>query len=180
MKVLPTAIPDVILLEPALFSDARGMFFESYNQRNLANAGIHATFVQDNHSSSLQGVLRGLHYQIQQPQGKLVRVVAGEVLDVSVDLRRSSPFFGRWVSYLLSAENHRIAWIPPGFAHGFVVRSAHAEFVYKTTDYYAPAFERTLLWNDPSLNIDWQIEQNPILSTKDAAGVRFHDAETFA
>lgn len=180
MTVIPTAIPEVILVEPRLFRDARGTFFESYNQRSLASVGINATFVQDNHSSSLQGVLRGMHYQVHQPQGKLVRVVAGEVLDVAVDLRRSSPFFGRWVSYLLSAENHRIAWIPPGFAHGFLVRSAQAEFVYKTTDYYAPEFERILLWNDPVLNIDWQLDYSPLLSAKDAAGALLKDAETFA
>jgi dTDP-4-dehydrorhamnose 3,5-epimerase len=163
-----------------VFADARGHFFESYNRRALAEHGITADFVQDNHSSSTRGVLRGLHYQIQQPQGKLVRVVAGEVLDVAVDLRRSSPNFGRWASFVLSAENHRMAWIPAGFAHGFVVRSASAEFLYKTTDYYAPAYERTIVWNDPALAIDWQLYGEPILSAKDAVGATLSNAETFA
>lgn len=180
MNVIPTALPEVILLEPKVFADARGHFFESYNRRTLAEHGITADFVQDNHSSSTRGVLRGLHYQIQQPQGKLVRVVAGEVLDVAVDLRRSSPHFGRWASFVLSAENHRMAFIPAGFAHGFVVRSASAEFLYKTTDYYAPAFERTLLWNDPDLAINWELDSEPVLSAKDAIGATLQTAETFA
>lgn len=180
MNVIPTALPEVILLEPKVFADARGHFFESYNRRTLAEHGITADFVQDNHSSSTRGVLRGLHYQIQQPQGKLVRVVAGEVLDVAVDLRRSSPHFGRWASFVLSAENHRMAFIPAGFAHGFVVRSASAEFLYKTTDYYAPAFERTLLWNDPELAINWELDSEPMLSAKDAIGATLQTAETFA
>ena len=180
MNVIPTTLPDVIVLEPKVFTDARGHFFESYNRRTLAEHGITADFVQDNHSSSTRGVLRGLHYQIQQPQGKLVRVVAGEVLDVAVDLRRSSPHFGRWASFVLSAENHRMAFIPAGFAHGFVVRSASAQFLYKTTDYYAPAFERTLLWNDPNLAIDWELDGEPILSAKDAIGATLQTAETFA
>ena len=180
MNIITTALPDVILLEPKVFADARGHFFESYNRRTLAEHGITADFVQDNHSSSTRGVLRGLHYQIQQPQGKLVRVVAGEVLDVAVDLRRSSPHFGRWASFVLSAENHRMAWIPAGFAHGFVVRSASAEFLYKTTDYYAPAYERTIVWNDPALAIDWQLDGEPILSAKDAVGATLSNAETFA
>jgi len=180
MNVITTALPDVIVLEPKVFADARGHFFESYNRRALAEHGITADFVQDNHSSSTRGVLRGLHYQIQQPQGKLVRVVAGEVLDVAVDLRRSSPHFGRWASFVLSAENHRMAWIPAGFAHGFVVRSASAEFLYKTTDYYAPAYERTIVWNDPALAIDWQLDGDPILSAKDAVGATLSNAETFA
>ncbi len=180
MNVIPTALPEVILLEPKVFADARGHFFESYNRRTLAEHGITADFVQDNHSSSTRGVLRGLHYQIQQPQGKLVRVVAGEVLDVAVDLRRSSPHFGRWASFVLSAENHRMAFIPAGFAHGFVVRSASAEFLYKTTDYYAPAFERTLLWNDPELAINWELDSEPVLSAKDAIGATLQTAETFA
>ncbi len=180
MNVIPTALPEVILLEPKVFADARGHFFESYNRRTLAEHGITADFVQDNHSSSTRGVLRGLHYQIQQPQGKLVRVVAGEVLDVAVDLRRSSPHFGRWASFVLSAENHRMAFIPAGFAHGFVVRSASAEFLYKTTDYYAPAFERTLLWNDTDLAINWDLDSEPVLSAKDAIGATLKTAETFA
>ena len=180
MNVIPTALPEVILLEPKVFADARGHFFESYNRRTLVEHGITADFVQDNHSSSTRGVLRGLHYQIQQPQGKLVRVVAGEVLDVAVDLRRSSPHFGRWASFVLSAENHRMAFIPAGFAHGFVVRSASAEFLYKTTDYYAPAFERTLLWNDPELAINWELDSEPVLSAKDAIGATLQTAETFA
>jgi len=180
MNIITTALPDVIVLEPKVFADARGHFFESCNRRTLAEHGITADFVQDNHSSSTRGVLRGLHYQIQQPQGKLVRVVAGEVLDVAVDLRRSSPHFGRWASVVLSAENHRMAWIPAGFAHGFVVRSASAEFLYKTTDYYAPAYERTIVWNDPALAIDWQLDGEPILSAKDAIGATLSNAETFA
>jgi dTDP-4-dehydrorhamnose 3,5-epimerase len=180
MNIITTALPDVIVLEPKVFADARGHFFESYNRRALAEHGITADFVQDNHSSSTRGVLRGLHYQIQQPQGKLVRVVAGEVLDVAVDLRRSSPHFGRWASFVLSAENHRMAWIPAGFAHGFVVRSASAEFLYKTTDYYAPAYERTIVWNDPALAIDWQLDGEPILLAKDAIGATLSNAETFA
>ena len=180
MNVIPTALPEVILLEPKVFADARGHFFESYNRRTLAEHGITADFVQENHSSSTRGVLRGLHYQIQQPQGKLVRVVAGEVLDVAVDLRRSSPHFGRWASFVLSAENHRMAFIPAGFAHGFVVRSAIAEFLYKTTDYYAPAFERTHLWNDPDLAINWELDSEPVLSAKDAIGATLQTAETFA
>lgn len=180
MNVIPSVLPDVLILEPRVFGDARGQFFESFNQRALAEVGINASFVQDNHSSSVRGVLRGLHYQIQQPQGKLVRVVSGEVLDVAVDLRRSSPSFGRWTTFVLSADNRRMVWIPPGFAHGFVVRSDRAEFLYKTTDYYAPAFERTILWNDPDLAIDWELDGEPILSAKDAVGAPLQNAETFA
>ena len=179
MKVLETALPGVLLLEPPAFSDARGQFFESYNRRTLAELGLAADFVQDNHSISTRAVLRGLHYQIQQPQGKLVRVVVGEVLDVAVDLRRSSPHFGRWATFVLSAANRRMAWIPPGFAHGFLVRSATAEFLYKTTDYWAPAFERTVRWDDPQLAIDWQLSDAPILSAKDASGALLSEAETF-
>ena len=179
MKVLETALPGVLLLEPPAFSDARGQFFESYNRRTLAELGLAADFVQDNHSISTRAVLRGLHYQIQQPQGKLVRVVVGEVLDVAVDLRRSSPHFGRWTTFVLSAANRRMAWIPPGFAHGFLVRSATAEFLYKTTDYWAPAFERTVRWDDPQLAIDWQLSDAPILSAKDASGALLCEAETF-
>ncbi len=180
MKVLETALPGVLLLEPPAFSDARGQFFESYNRRTLADLGLAVDFVQDNHSISTRAVLRGLHYQIQQPQGKLVRVVVGEVLDVAVDLRRSSPHFGRWATFVLSAANRRMAWIPPGFAHGFLVRSATAEFLYKTTDYWAPAFERTVRWDDPQLAIDWQLSDAPILSAKDASGALLSEAETFA
>jgi dTDP-4-dehydrorhamnose 3,5-epimerase len=180
MNVIATAIPEVKLIEPKVFGDARGFFFESYNRRTLAPLGIDAEFVQDNHSKSARNVLRGLHYQIRQPQGKLVRVIAGEVLDVAVDIRRSSPTFGRVVTMLLSAENKRMAWIPVGFAHGFVVRSETAEFLYKTTDYWAPEHERSIAWNDPDLAIDWQLDGEPLLSAKDRDGVRFKDAEVFA
>ncbi len=182
MQVIATAIPDVLLLEPKVFGDARGFFFESYNRRAFQEAtGLDPDFVQDNHSRSAQGVLRGLHYQIQQPQGKLVRVVAGEVFDVAVDLRTKSPTFGRWVGEMLSAENKCMLWIPPGFAHGFVVLSEYAEFLYKTTDYYAPQHERCIAWNDPTLAIQWPAAiGQPQLSTKDAQGVAFAAAETFA
>ena len=171
MKAIPTAIPEVLVIEPAVFGDARGFFFESWNERAFnALVGRDVRFVQDNHSMSARNVLRGLHYQVRQPQGKLVRVVAGEVYDVAVDLRRSSPTFGRWVGERLSAENHRMMWVPAGFAHGFVVLSESAEFLYKTTDYYAPQHERTLLWNDPALGIDWPVAGTPVLKPKDAAG----------
>ncbi len=170
MKVTPTALPDILLIEPRVFGDARGFFLESYNQRALADAGLTAEFVQDNHSLSTRGVLRGLHYQIEHAQGKLVRVIAGEVFDVAVDVRRSSATFGRWVGVTLSAENKRMLWIPPGFAHGFLVLSASAEFLYKTTDYWYPEFERCLLWNDPALGIDWPLTGAPTLAAKDAAG----------
>ena len=180
MKIIKTKIPDVLILEPKVFGDDRGFFFESFNEQALlAQAGITTRFVQDNHSKSAKNVLRGLHYQIKQPQGKLVRVVVGEVFDVAVDLRRGSPNFGAWVGIHLSAENKRQFWVPPGFAHGFLVLSAAAEFLYKTTDYYAPEYERSLLWNDPELEIDWPLEGDPILSVKDQAGVRFKDAEVF-
>jgi dTDP-4-dehydrorhamnose 3,5-epimerase len=179
MNVIATAIPDVRLIEPKVFGDARGFFYESYTRRTLAALGIDGEFVQDNHSKSAKHVLRGLHYQIRQPQGKLVRVIAGEVLDVAVDIRRASPTFGRWVSFVLSAENKRMAWIPPGFAHGFVVRSESAEFLYKTTDYYAPEHERSIAWNDPDLAIDWQLDGEPVLSAKDRDGKRLRDAEVF-
>jgi dTDP-4-dehydrorhamnose 3,5-epimerase len=180
MKAIPTAIPDVVVLEPQLFGDARGFFFESWNRRAFAQAaGRDWEFVQDNHSASARGVLRGLHYQVRQPQGKLVRVVAGEVYDVAVDLRRASPTFGRWVGERLSAENHRMLWVPPGFAHGFLVLSDRAEFLYKATDYYAPQHERTLLWNDPALGIAWPLEGEPLLKPKDAAGALLAQAETF-
>lgn len=181
MKVTPTAIPEVLVLEPQVFGDDRGFFFESFNARRFEQlTGVAANFVQDNHSKSAQNVLRGLHYQIRQPQGKLVRVAAGAIYDVVVDLRRASPFFGRWVGVELSAENHRQLWVPPGFAHGFVVTSETAECLYKTTDYWEPEFERSLLWNDPALGIDWPLGGEPMLSGKDSMGLLLADAETFA
>ena len=180
MKAIPTEIPDVLILEPRIFGDERGFFFESYNATRFHElTGFNGEFVQDNHSRSAQGVLRGLHYQIRQPQGKLVRVVAGEVYDVAVDLRRSSPTFGQWIGVTLSAENKRQLWIPAGFAHGFYVISEMAEFLYKTTDYYAPEHERTLRWNDPQLGIDWPLTSEPTLSTKDQHGIPFSSAEYF-
>ena len=180
MNVIATLIPDVLIIEPKVFGDARGFFFESYNRRTFREAtGIDVDFVQDNHSRSARGVLRGLHYQIRQPQGKLVRVVAGEVFDVAVDLRRASPTFGKWVGATLSAENKRMMWVPAGFAHGFLVTSEHAEFLYKTTDYYAPEHERCIAWNDPALAIAWPLDGEPALSAKDRAGTPFRDAETF-
>ncbi len=181
MKATPQSIPDVLLIEPRVFGDARGFFFESFNQQQFnAAVGGDWTFVQDNHSRSSRGVLRGLHYQIQQAQGKLVRVVVGEVLDVAVDIRRSSPTFGRWVSARLSAENQCQLWVPPGFAHGFVVLSEVAEFLYKTTDYYAPAHERCIAWNDVDLAIDWQLSGlEPALSAKDQQGVALAQASCF-
>ena len=179
--VIPTAIPEVLILEPQVFGDARGFFFESFNQRDFAEkTGVDLPFVQDNHSKSAQGVLRGLHYQIQHAQGKLVRVVEGEVFDVAVDLRRSSPTFGRWVGERLSASNHRQLWVPPGFAHGFVVLSESAQFLYKTTDYWYPEHERSLLWNDPAIGIDWPIDVQPLLAAKDAAASLLRDAEVFS
>ena len=179
--VTPTAIADVLVLEPKVFGDARGFFFESFNARDFAQAtGLNAEFVQDNHSKSAKGVLRGLHYQIQHPQGKLVRVVRGEVFDVAVDLRKSSPTFGRWVGERLSADNKRQLWVPPGFAHGFVVLSDSAEFLYKTTDYWYPEHERSLLWNDPAIGIDWPLDGQPLLAAKDAAAALLRDAEVFA
>jgi dTDP-4-dehydrorhamnose 3,5-epimerase len=181
MSVIKTAIPDVMIIEPKVFGDSRGFFFESYNQRQFDElTGTAPVFVQDNHSRSARGVLRGLHYQLQQTQGKLVRVTSGEVFDVCVDLRRSSPTFGQSVSVILSAENHRQIWIPPGFAHGFLVTSENAEFLYKTTDYYAPEHERCLLWNDPALGIEWPLQQEPFLSVKDKAGIPLASAEVFA
>lgn len=173
-----TAIPDVILIEPKVFEDARGYFFENYQKKHFTEAGIPWEFVQDNQSRSQGGTLRGLHYQVKQPQGKLVRVIAGEIFDVSVDIRRNSPTFGRWVSEYLSAENKRMIWVPPGFAHGFYVTSLEAEVIYKATDYYAPQWERTIAWNDPAIAIDWPIEGTaPILSAKDAAGKSLAEAE---
>jgi dTDP-4-dehydrorhamnose 3,5-epimerase len=180
MKVMPTSIPDVLVLEPKVFGDSRGFFFESYNRRAFSEAtGLDPDFVQDNHSRSARGVLRGLHYQIRQPQGKLVRVVVGEVFDVAVDLRRNSPTFGHWVGEYLSAENKRMMWVPEGFAHGFVVISDHAEFLYKTTDYYAPEHERCIRWDDPSIGIEWPLAGPPQLSTKDMQGMALGDAEVF-
>lgn len=181
MKATPLAIPDVVLIEPKVFGDERGFFFESFNQAQFEEAiGKSVQFVQDNHSRSAKNVLRGLHYQIQQPQGKLVRVVQGEVFDVAVDLRRSSKTFGQWVGETLSADNKRQLWIPEGFAHGFVVLSETAEFLYKTTDSYAPAHERCMLWSDATLAIQWPVGIQPILSAKDAQGKPFNEAEMFA
>jgi len=178
--VTPTAIPDVLILQPKVFGDARGFFYESFNARDFAEAtGLDVSFVQDNHSKSAKGVLRGLHYQIQHAQGKLVRVVQGEVFDVAVDLRKRSATFGQWVGVHLSAENHRQLWVPPGFAHGFVVLSDSAEFLYKTTDYWYPEHERSLLWNDPALGIDWPMDGQPLLAAKDAAGKLLAQAEVF-
>ncbi len=179
MLISPTSLPEVLLLEPRVFGDDRGWFFESWNRQALAAQGFIADFVQDNHSRSARGVLRGLHYQIEHAQGKLVRVVAGEVFDVAVDLRRSSPTFGRSVALVLSAENRKMLWIPPGFAHGFLVTSEHAEFLYKTTDYWHPEHERTLLWSDPALAIAWPTRDAPLLAAKDAAGKRLTDADTY-
>jgi len=174
MNIIPTAIPDVLLLTPKVFGDSRGFFFESFNERAFEAAiGRPAAFVQDNHSRSGRGVLRGLHYQVEQPQGKLVRVVAGAVFDVAVDIRPASPTCGRWVGVELTADNKHQLWIPPGLAHGFLVLSETADFLYKTTDYYAPAHERCILWNDPVLDVHWPLEGQPILSAKDAAGLPF-------
>lgn len=180
MNFTPTKIPDVLLIEPKVFGDARGFFYESWNERTFRSLGLDVHFVQDNHSKSQKNVLRGLHYQIQHPQGKLVRVVSGAVYDVAVDLRRSSPTFGQWVGFVLSAENAQMAWIPPGFAHGFCVTSESAEFLYKTTDYWYPEHERTLLWNDPTLNINWPLHDTPLFAAKDAAGRLLADTETFS
>jgi dTDP-4-dehydrorhamnose 3,5-epimerase len=178
VNVVKTDIPDVLILEPKVFGDERGFFFESYNQKAFREAtGLDVEFVQDNHSKSKRGVLRGLHYQIRQPQGKIVRVVVGEVFDVAVDIRRNSPTFGKSVSFRLDAASKRMAWIPPGFAHGFLVMSDHAEFVYKTTDYYAPEHERALLWNDPALEIEWPLDGEPILASKDKRGMLLRHAE---
>lgn len=180
MLAIPTTIPEIIILEPKIFGDDRGYFFESFNAKAFSEAtGLKRDFVQDNHSKSSKHVLRGLHYQIRQPQGKLVRVVQGEVFDVAVDLRKSSKTFGQWVGVHLSAENKKQLWVPEGFAHGFVVLSETAEFLYKTTDYYAPECERSLLWNDPSLGIDWPFDGEPKLAPKDVAGKRLDEAETF-
>lgn len=179
MNVIATAIAGALIIEPKVFGDARGFFLESWNRRAFAQAGLDVDFVQDNHSRSRQGVLRGLHYQIRQPQGKLVRVVAGSVYDVAVDLRQSSPTFGQWAGVELSAENRRMFWVPPGCAHGFLVLSESADFLYKATDYYAPEHERAIRWNDPDLAIDWPLSGEPILAAKDAAAPFLRDAEIF-
>ncbi|MBD2083701.1 dTDP-4-dehydrorhamnose 3,5-epimerase [Trichocoleus sp. ST-U3] len=180
MNIITTAIPDVLVIEPQVFGDSRGFFFESYNQNSfIEKAGISANFVQDNHSRSVKNVLRGLHYQIQQPQGKSVRAVVGEIFDVAVDIRQNSPTFGQWVSCILNAENKKQFWVPAGFAHGFLVISEVAEVLYKTTDYYAPQHERCILWNDPDLAIDWPLDGTPILSVKDQAGKTIKTAEVF-
>ncbi|MFN7554568.1 dTDP-4-dehydrorhamnose 3,5-epimerase [Microcystis sp.] len=180
MKVIPTEIPDVLIIEPQVYGDDRGFFLESFNQKDFREkTGVNTTFVQDNHSMSLKNVLRGLHYQIPNPQGKLVRVVNGSVFDVAVDARQSSPTFGQWVGCVLSAENKRIFWVPEGFAHGFLVLSDRAEFLYKTTNYYYPQYEKTILWNDADLGIDWPLDTPPILSPKDQAGQPFKSVEVF-
>jgi dTDP-4-dehydrorhamnose 3,5-epimerase len=179
MKITTTRLPEVLLIAPKVFGDDRGFFFESWNEKAFRSLGITAAFVQDNHSRSARNVVRGLHYQIRQPQGKLVRVVSGEVFDVAVDVRRSSPNFGKWAGTRLSAANRSMLWIPPGFAHGFVVLSEQADFLYKTTDYYAPEHERTIVWNDPDIGVDWPLDGDPIVSAKDASGARLRSAEVF-
>ncbi|AUG05314.1 dTDP-4-dehydrorhamnose 3,5-epimerase [Pseudomonas sp. S09G 359] len=180
MNVTATELPGVLIIEPKVFGDERGFFYESFNARNFSQAtGLQQHFVQDNHSRSQKGVLRGLHYQVEHAQGKLVRVTAGEVLDVAVDIRRSSPHFGKWVSVRLSAENNRQLWVPAGFAHGFVVLSDYAEFLYKTTDYYTPSAERCIRWDDPDLDIDWQLTGTPTLSAKDQSGKSLKEADLF-
>ena len=179
MKVIETALPGVLILEPKVFSDSRGFFLESFNERTMAEAGIRERFVQDNHSFSARNVLRGLHYQLR-PQGKLVRVAVGEIFDVSVDLRRSSPTFGRWYGTNLSEANKQMLWVPPGCAHGFRVLSESAHVLYKVTDFYDPEAERTIAWNDPALKIEWQLTTPPTVSVKDSLGVSFHEAEAFA
>lgn len=182
MKFIPSSIPGIVYLQPQVFGDERGFFMETYQEKHFTEAGLPTHYVQDNHSGSRQGILRGLHYQIQQAQGKLVRVVAGEVYDVAVDLRRSSPTFGKWVGEYLSAENKMQVWVPEGFAHGFYVTSEWAEVLYKTTDFYAPQWERSLLWNDPQLGIDWPLVNGapPLLSAKDAQGKPLREAEVFS
>lgn len=179
VKVTQTELEGVLVLEPQIFRDSRGFFYESYNDRDYLNAGVTAQFVQDNHSGSARGVLRGLHYQVQSPQGKLIRVIAGEIFDVAVDLRKSSSSFGHWTAVVLSADNKRQLWVPEGFAHGFLVLSEFAEVLYKTTSYYAPTCERCILWNDPTLAIAWPQQTTPILSAKDQSGQSFHEAEVY-
>lgn len=182
MKFIATDISDVVLIEPQVFGDERGFFMETWHAEKFTEAGIDAAFVQDNHSRSVQGTLRGLHYQLKQPQGKLVRVISGEVFDVAVDFRKDSPTFGKWVGFMLSAENRKMLWVPPGFGHGFYVTSETAEFVYKCTDFYAPEHEKTVYWDDPDLAIQWPLLPNvsPLLSPKDESGVRFTDAELYS
>ena len=180
MKVIETALPDVLLFEPRVFEDERGHFFESYNKKTLKELGIDYEFVQDNHSRSKKGVLRGLHYQIQQPQGKLVRVIEGEVFDVAVDIRKNSPTFGKWAGFNLSAQNKRVAWIPPGFAHGFLTISDVAEFLYKTTDYWAPEYERCIRWDDVDIAIEWPFAARFIVSDKDRSGLELAAAMVYA
>lgn len=181
MNAIQLDIPEVFLIEPKVFGDERGFFYESFNQRQFEQAiGRSVNFVQGNHSRSVKHVLRGLHYQIKQPQGKLVRVVVGEVFDVAVDIRKASPTFGKWVGAILNAENKKQLWVPEGFAHGFVVLSDHAEFLYQTSDYWAPEHERCIIWNDPQLGIDWPIDVQPVVSEKDAKGVAFESAEVFS
>lgn len=180
MKITPSSLPEVLLIEPRVYGDERGFFFESYNEHGFAEAtGLDIRFVQDNHSRSARNVLRGLHYQIRQPQGKLIRVIAGAIFDVAVDLRRSSPTFGQWTGTVLSAENRHMLWIPAGFGHGFVVTSDSAEVLYKTTDYWAPAHERCIAWNDPEIGIHWPLQATPVVSEKDRKGVALRDAELF-
>ena len=179
IKKIPTSLPGVIVLEPRVFGDERGFFFESYNEQAMAEIGITEKFVQDNHSCSSRNVLRGLHYQVKRPQGKLVRVADGEILDVAVDMRRSAESFGRWEAVRLSGENKRMLWIPVGFAHGFLVLSDKAHVLYKTTDFYAPEYERTVAWNDPQLKINWELDGEPIVSAKDQLGKAFRDAESY-
>jgi dTDP-4-dehydrorhamnose 3,5-epimerase len=179
LKKISTLLPGVFVLEPRVFGDERGFFFESYNQQNMAKVGIAETFVQDNHSSSYRNVLRGLHYQLKHPQAKLVRVVEGEILDVAVDVRKNSPNFGRWEAVRLSGENKRMLWIPVGFAHGFRVLSDRAHVLYKATDFYAPEHERTILWSDPDLKINWELDAEPMVSAKDQRGVAFRNSESF-
>jgi len=180
MKITPTSIPEVLIIEPNIASDSRGFFFESFNEKKFSQStGLNVRFVQDNHSQSVKGVLRGLHYQIQQPQGKLVRVIRGAVFDVAVDIRKSSPTFGQWVGAELTEENCRQLWAPVGFAHGFLVLSDKADFLYKTTDYYAPKFERSILWNDPTIGIQWPLNEDPQLSTKDEASFPLELTDTY-
>lgn len=180
MNIVETSLPGVLLIEPKVFGDARGFFLESWNRKVFADAGLDIAFVQDNHSRSGKGVLRGLHYQLNAPQGKLVRVTSGAVFDVAVDMRRSSPHFGRWAGVELTAENHRMLWIPPGFAHGFMVLSDSADFLYKTTDYYAPQWDRGVRWDDPDIAVQWPLQDAPLLSDKDRALPLLKDAETYA
>jgi len=179
MRNIPTELPEVLLIEPKVFGDARGFFMESWNRKTFQGLGLDLDFVQDNHSRSGKGVLRGLHYQLHQPQGKLVRVTSGSVYDVAVDLRKSSPNFGKWTGHILSDENKHMLWVPPGFAHGFLVLSESADFLYKTTEYYAPEHERCVLWNDPEIGIDWPLDGEPALSAKDKVGSLLRDAEVY-